>query len=537
MAVGGGEPSLALHDEATCSICLDYFQEPVMIVECGHNFCRACLAEYQGGGSGSQCPQCRSAFAQHQLRPNRHLGNMVEVIRRLGRQRLISETRAVAGGGDLGQKVSKVCEKHKEAVKLFCQEDRVFICLVCKESRAHKTHTALPFDEAAQEYKAQLQHFLTALTMERDQILKEKWYSPNEVQQMKRRFGTLKQSIAYTFPKEEDATRVALLDECNESMKVIDNIAYDFSERSCLLTKLIGEIEKRRQQSAFECLQDIGDLLTRCKREVSEEAKADLKGRAESVTAKMTHISTKLNAFAGSRRDQSPHPQGLSRVTAAAPLPNTLLLGPPPALPSQQGGRGAAAAAAARAPAPPQQQQRGNRKKWIKENVLLDPETAHPRYVISSDRKRVKWGDVRQEFRYNPKRFEYARCVLGTKGFYSGKHYWTVDVGDGDYWAVGVAHESVDRDCELNFEPDEGVWAIACYGDQYKALTSPPTILELDDEPTEIQISLNCDAGTVTFYDAEDLTFLCKIQTVGFEGKVFPFFRITDSSTSLELCS
>ncbi|XP_020633188.3 E3 ubiquitin-protein ligase TRIM7 isoform X2 [Pogona vitticeps] len=458
MAVGG-DPSLTLHDEATCSICLDYFQEPMMIVECGHNFCRACLADYEAneaGRDGLQCPQCRGAFAHHHLRPNRHLGNMVDVIRRLNRQRLGK------AGEEASRAASQVCEKHQEAVQLFCQEDRAFLCLVCRESRAHKAHAVLPVDEAAQEYKDQLQGFLTTLTTERGEILKEEWCNQDEVQQMK----------------------------------------------------------------------NIGDLLSRCKREVSETAKADLKRRAESVIEKMAHVSTKLNELAGSSRGQSPHPHGRSRETAASPSVNT-----------SQHGQAFATVPSVFCPysvivAHPQQQQRGNRKKWKKENVLLDPETAHPRYIISDDCKRVDWGDVRQDFFYNPKRFQYARCVLGTRGFKSGKHYWTIDVQDGHHWAVGVARESVERDVVLSFEPDEGIWAMARYCDQYKAMTSPPTILELDDEPTEIQVSLNCDAGTVTFYDAEDLTRLYKFECVDFEGeKVFPFFRISDSSTSLSITS
>lgn len=173
--------------------------------------------------------------------------------------------------------------------------------------------------------------------------------------------------------------------------------------------------------------------------------------------------------------------------------------------------------------------------------MLLDPETAHPRYIVSSDCKRVKWGDVRQEFPYSPKRFEYARCVLGDEGFTSGKHYWTVDVGNGDYWAVGVAKESVEREEEIDFDPDEGIWAMGLYYDQYKALTSPPTLIEIDeddDDPTRIQVSLNYDAGTVAFYDAEDKTRLYIFESIDFEGEtVFPFFRIANSSSSLRICS
>lgn len=170
--------------------------------------------------------------------------------------------------------------------------------------------------------------------------------------------------------------------------------------------------------------------------------------------------------------------------------------------------------------------------------MLLDPETAHPRYIVSADCKTVKWGKARQDLPYSPKRFECTRCVLGCQGFASGKHYWTVDVEDGDYWVVGVVRESVDREEELEFDPDEGVWVLGLYNDQYKALTVPPIVLDVEDDPVEIQVSLNYEAGTVAFYDAEDKTCLHVFRSADFRGeKVFPFFRIGGSSTVLQMCS
>uniref|UniRef100_A0A670Z4S7 RING-type domain-containing protein n=1 Tax=Pseudonaja textilis TaxID=8673 RepID=A0A670Z4S7_PSETE len=69
-----------LLEEATCSICLDYFQDPVLIPECGHNFCRGCLTR----SSEASCPECRQTFAPRSVLPNRQLARMVEGTRRCG---------------------------------------------------------------------------------------------------------------------------------------------------------------------------------------------------------------------------------------------------------------------------------------------------------------------------------------------------------------------------------------------------------------------------------------------------------------------
>uniref|UniRef100_A0A452GPC4 RING-type domain-containing protein n=1 Tax=Gopherus agassizii TaxID=38772 RepID=A0A452GPC4_9SAUR len=75
-------------EEATCPICLEYFKDPV-IIECGHNFCRACIAQcWEGSDTAASCPQCRETVQQRNLRPNRKLANMVEITKRLNLQKV-----------------------------------------------------------------------------------------------------------------------------------------------------------------------------------------------------------------------------------------------------------------------------------------------------------------------------------------------------------------------------------------------------------------------------------------------------------------
>uniref|UniRef100_A0A8D2IVA4 Zinc finger protein RFP-like n=1 Tax=Varanus komodoensis TaxID=61221 RepID=A0A8D2IVA4_VARKO len=99
-----------LCDEATCSICLEYFKDPVML-DCGHNFCQACLARCWGETArGFSCPQCRETAQQRSIRSNWQLANMIEILRKLE-----EDSRRE---GALG-----VCERHREPLKLFCRDD------------------------------------------------------------------------------------------------------------------------------------------------------------------------------------------------------------------------------------------------------------------------------------------------------------------------------------------------------------------------------------------------------------------------------
>ncbi|XP_067914721.1 E3 ubiquitin/ISG15 ligase TRIM25-like [Heterodontus francisci] len=72
--------------ELTCAVCLDLFREPVT-APCGHNFCRACLAQFWAGDRrrllGFTCPQCRAHFVERpELHPNRVLCAVVEEFER-----------------------------------------------------------------------------------------------------------------------------------------------------------------------------------------------------------------------------------------------------------------------------------------------------------------------------------------------------------------------------------------------------------------------------------------------------------------------
>uniref|UniRef100_A0A8C8BPT4 RING-type E3 ubiquitin transferase n=1 Tax=Otus sunia TaxID=257818 RepID=A0A8C8BPT4_9STRI len=138
----GSGPAESFRDEASCSICLGFFQDPVSI-HCGHNFCRACITRcWEEAEENFSCPQCKETAPQRNLRPNRELAKIIEIAKRLSLQ--------AAKGGAGGE---RLCEKHQEALKLFCEEDQTPICLVCRESQAHRVHTVVPIEEAAEEHK------------------------------------------------------------------------------------------------------------------------------------------------------------------------------------------------------------------------------------------------------------------------------------------------------------------------------------------------------------------------------------------------
>ncbi|XP_030055807.1 E3 ubiquitin-protein ligase TRIM41-like [Microcaecilia unicolor] len=157
--MAAANPAESLRDEASCSICLDYFTDPVT-TDCGHNFCCSCITQsWEGRDTDFPCPQCRAMSPQRNLRPNRQLANMIEMVKKL------SQT-------SVRPKEENLCEEHEEKLKLFCEEDQRAICVVCDRSRDHRSHTVIPIEEAVQEYKEKLKMHLEPLKKDLEDLLK-----------------------------------------------------------------------------------------------------------------------------------------------------------------------------------------------------------------------------------------------------------------------------------------------------------------------------------------------------------------------------
>ncbi|NXI43357.1 BT1A1 protein, partial [Galbula dea] len=157
--------------------------------------------------------------------------------------------------------------------------------------------------------------------------------------------------------------------------------------------------------------------------------------------------------------------------------------------------------------------------------VVLDPDTAHYDLVLSDDCKDVKREDKRQDMADLPERFNPWRCVLAREGFNSGRYYWEVEVEDKGGWAVGVSRENVERKKDIEFKPEEGIWAVGNWAGQFQALSSPKrTLLPEIQTPKRIRVFLDYEQGRVAFYSVDETTPIFTFLQASFGGKhVYPW--------------
>ncbi|KAI2655755.1 Nuclear factor 7, ovary [Labeo rohita] len=150
--------------------------------------------------------------------------------------------------------------------------------------------------------------------------------------------------------------------------------------------------------------------------------------------------------------------------------------------------------------------------------VILDPNTAHPRLVLSDDLTSVRDGGSNLPLPHNPERFDEYYSVLGSEGFNSGKHCWDVEVKDSQYWNLGVTTALNQRKGWDFFNTD--VWSV-----RFKMFT--PTGFPVEQRLKRVRVDLDYDRGTVSFSDPDSaIQYLVNIMPVGLDRLAFIMFPI-----------
>ncbi|XP_023374352.1 E3 ubiquitin-protein ligase TRIM4 [Otolemur garnettii] len=297
-----------LREELTCSICLDYFEDPVSI-ECGHNFCRACLRRSWAQSSCSfSCPECRQPSGPGALRPNWALARLTDRTRR--RCQL-----PVPSG---------LCRHHREPLRLFCEDDQRPVCLVCRESQEHQAHVMAPVDEASVSYREKLLMSQCSLTakMKKAMQLQEtemknttKWkvQIKNQRTRISTEFSKLHQFLAeeellflQRLSEEEEETKSKLKDNMlrlNETIASLKNLMLEVGEKSQASTLELLQVRQAQERiiSILILIEDMFSLLAVSVAEVTAHPKLvfSQEGRYVKNAASASSWSATWNYFVG----------------------------------------------------------------------------------------------------------------------------------------------------------------------------------------------------------------------------------------------
>uniref|UniRef100_F7FSL2 Uncharacterized protein n=1 Tax=Ornithorhynchus anatinus TaxID=9258 RepID=F7FSL2_ORNAN len=240
--------NLILREELTCAVCLGYFTDPVTI-DCGHSFCRGCLAGSWRPSAASplSCPECRRPSEPRDLRPNLRLGKLAAVVRRAGPRRQ--------------PRRRGLCERHRQALKLFCRKDEAPLCVACLGEGGHGDHPISPLQEAAEDCKVRRRETLAKLWKDLEKAqrflalrrTKAALWKRVEHQKLtiQMEFGKIRGFLA---EEETRQLRRLALEEEAILRRLTDSESH-ISQQSSALRRVIGELEEKCEKPDLELLQ------------------------------------------------------------------------------------------------------------------------------------------------------------------------------------------------------------------------------------------------------------------------------------------
>ena len=129
--------------------------------------------------------------------------------------------------------------------------------------------------------------------------------------------------------------------------------------------------------------------------------------------------------------------------------------------------------------------------------------------------------DAHNELYSNPERLDYLHIVLGSEGLDSGTHSWDIEVGNNNFWELGVLEES------LQIKGNDGAtgmfWCLFFSNARYTASSTagPGTALSVEQKPWRIRVQLDWSRGELSFSDPDTNTHLHTF-THSFTEKLFP---------------
>ncbi|XP_077370165.1 E3 ubiquitin-protein ligase TRIM35-like [Festucalex cinctus] len=345
-----------VEEHLKCPVCLKLFKDPV-ILNCSHSFCRACVERWWKEKGENLCPLCKTEFRSMDPPYNLALGNVCEKISR-------------------GQ---SICSLHKEKLKLFCLEDREFVCHICTHAEIHAGHNFRPISDVAKGHQESLQDVLRDAEKRLDDYNQTRDNCTEQATHIKVQRRRAESKIRNDFEElrrflhDEEQARLAAVRE-EEQMK----------------SRMLEEkIEALNRDMAV-----LSEVIQSTKEQLTSDPVCFMK-HFQNAMIRIEKLPDKPELIPGALLDEAKHVGNL-KFSVWERMKETLSYCP----------------------------------------VILDPNTAGPGLSLSEDLTRMSLGQ-RQQTPNNPERSTLTKVL--SSALASGTHTWDVDVGGNKKWQVGVA--------------------------------------------------------------------------------------------------
>ncbi|KAM4810432.1 uncharacterized protein WCC33_019163 [Rhinophrynus dorsalis] len=515
-----------LRGELNCSICQEIYTDPVTLT-CGHNFCLVCINktwDNQDPGDSS-CPECRQRFKNRpELKRNFKLCNITECF--ISTHQKQGETgifctycihfsvpaaksclHCEASLCDNHLKVhskspehvltepttsleNRKCSIHKELLKFYCSEEDACICVSCCLAGDHRGHQVEPLNEASEKKKEQLRLILETLTSERQE-------TEDTVQLLQERSREVQERAA-------GITRgvTALITDIRRQLEALEKqvqseISKWGEQVSLSVSGLIQQFEIKKDKLSMKIchikkLANTTDPLSVLQGQESDRADVcctEERGD-DGDTMKSDKLVSSIGDLDGSLIYETLH-RGLAGIVTDVQT-----------------------------------------RICMQEatDILLDINTASKNVDLSGDMKTALCSNTVQRRPKTPERFQYDQ-VLSTRSFFSGRHYWDLKIGDSGTCMVGVAYPSIERkgrQSEIGYNNKS--WCLCLFNENYTVIHDSKLNIMLKPFCKKIRISLDYEAGHLSFLELCDSIRHLHTFTATFSEPLHVAFRIWDDA-------
>ncbi|XP_063785885.1 zinc finger protein RFP-like [Pseudophryne corroboree] len=477
--------STALELELKCSVCLHIYTDPITLL-CGHTFCKQCIEKMSRASFSLSCPECRHIIPlDSELHRNTKMCNLVEhltshPLKKDGRTDACFYCESAAGKlcldcetplcskhqerhTELVQHVltelstdlkSRKCPVHKDLLRYYCTDDRLYICASCGLIGDHKGHTVEKLSDLSNKEKEILLPLGVLLANRKSEM-------KNNVKLVRHhKAGLLEKAAAMRnqvvglvgdMKKELEAVEHRLLSEITkEKEEVVDQVSLVIQQ----LEAQISELEDEMTQVQRLC--DSTDPLTVLTRKASHISRAN----------SLLYAQENLHV-----RELNAEMISVSLLSSVSKFIN--------GLPSLQKKRGFHTQGATASLLPVS-------------NVTVDLPSS---FVLS-----LGGADINSPW-----------STTSAMALSSGQHYWEVETSDKSYWAVGVSYAK-ENDCTLGCSPDS--WCLRLTNHkQYQAVHDSQAVSVLTNSTVKaLGVYLDYEAGTVSFYQlSNSVKHLCSM--------------------------